>query len=85
MRLYVWNNIEGITDNYHDGGGVVMMTARPVQEVWDEYRESLGNEWPDHSHLVGIRTTLPEADYVSEVVPKENKELFRVFPDAGCC
>lgn len=85
MRLYVWDFIEGITDNYHDGGGVVMMTARPVQEVWDEYRERLGNEWPDHSRPVDVRTTLPEADYVSEVVPKENKELFRVFPDAGCC
>ena len=85
MRLYVWNNIEGITDRYHDGGGVVMMTARPVQEVWDEYRERLGNEWPDHSRLVDVRTTLPEADYVSEVAPKENKELFRVFPDSGCC
>lgn len=85
MRLYVWNNIEGITDSYHDDGGVVMMTARPVQEVWDEYRESLVNAYGDPSCLVDIRTTLPEADYVSEVVPKENKELFRVFPDAGCC
>ena len=85
MRLYVWNNIEGITDYYHNGGGVVMMTARPVQEVWDDYRESLVNVYNDRSCLVDIRTTLPEADYVSEVVPKENKELFRVFPDAGCC
>ena len=85
MRLYVWNDIDGITDNYHDGGGVVMMTARPVQEVWDEYRKSLLNRHKDYTRLVGIRATLPEADYVSEVAPKENKELFRVFPDAGCC
>ena len=83
MRLYVWNNIDGITDNYHDGGGVVMMTARPVQEVWDEYLESLVNAHKDHSCVADIRTTLPEADYVSEVAPKENKELFRVFPNAG--
>lgn len=85
MRLYVWDFIEGITNSWHSGGGVVMMTARPVQEVWDDYRESLVNEHNDRSYLKDIRTTLPEADYVSEVVPKENKELFRVFPDAGCC
>ncbi len=27
MKIFIWKQVDGITDNYHDGGGVVICAA----------------------------------------------------------
>lgn len=71
MKLYIWNYLEGLTDNYHSGGGLVIITDRDPNEAWRDYSSK------------GPLRELPEADTTVEVV--SDKEQVWVFPDAGCC
>ena len=71
MKLYIWNYLGGLTDNYHSGGGLVIVTDRDPNEAWREYTYK------------GPLTELPTADAIMEVV--SDKEQVWVFPDAGCC
>jgi hypothetical protein len=79
MKIYIWTYLEGVTNNYHDGGGVVIITNRDPQEVWDDCREKpRADFWGDCPEL-----ELPEADIVYTVDATEEKII--VFPDTGCC
>ena len=76
MKLYIWEYLDGLTEAYHSGGGLVIVTDRTVNEVWDSYTPA---EYP----CKGVLRKLPEADTTMEVV--SDKERVWVFPDAGCC
>ena len=78
MKLYIWNYLEGLTDNYHSGGGLVIVTDRDASEALDAYN----GDTRDYSSKGTLRE-LPEADTTMEVV--SDKEQVWVFPDAGCC
>lgn len=79
MRLYIWNYLESLTENYHSGGGLVICTDRSYDQVWLEIKpageDSQGDAFP---------TQLPEPDHMIEV--SEGTEAFyEIFPDTGCC
>ena len=74
MRIFIFENVEQMTANYHSRGGLVVI-AENAPDV-----KALIKDYP---HI-----TLTEDDwnnsksYALKHAPE--KELF-IFPDAGCC
>lgn len=70
MNLYVWNGIGGITDNYHDGGGL-MIIAEDLAAA---------------SELLRGVTPLKDFPKPPDLVRECNgPSEIKVFPNAGCC
>jgi len=44
MKLYVWKDLDYLTDNYHNGGGLLIVTNRNPMEVLMEYYEPFIDE-----------------------------------------
>ena len=82
MKMYIWRYIEQVTDNYHDGGGVMIYTSRNPNDVWTEYLKTL--EEVPHYDVEDVRKSLPEADVIIEGGADTEEQVF-VFQDAGCC
>lgn len=70
MKLFIWEYVVGITNNYHDGGGVVIIA--------DEYERAWREEWPNWDGDV------PEPDRTIPVGDDEQTGVY-IFADAGCC
>lgn len=70
MRIFIWEGVSNLTDNYHDGGGLVVV-AESVERAWQLAPKGSDavNRHPDRSF------TLQE---------QAVEEAF-IFPDAGCC
>lgn len=69
-KLYIYEEAAcDVTDSYHGGGGVVIITAGDPQEAWEA-----GNNAGD----------LGDPDRVIEVPATENDAVI-IFPDSGCC
>ena len=75
MQGFVWEYVDGITSNYHDGGGVLVIAENLVAA-----REALGKEG-------GVKPTsevfTQEPSWCFGVVESEPKVF--IFADAGCC
>lgn len=71
MKAFLWHQIDKVSDNYHEGGGVIIVAetidrAREIALVGDE-KMSIDGE-PDY---------IFDSDLIEEkVIP---------FPNAGCC
>lgn len=75
-KLYVYDYVDGVTTNYHDGGAVLIVTdGDPQAEL-----EAMPNEWTEKRPA----PTLPEPDVVLDVA-SESENAVRIFPDSGCC
>lgn len=73
-RIFIFEYVDGITDQYHDGGGLAIITASgdPVQLFRDAY--------PD------LDPDFAGADQpVSYILADNIEERIFVFPDVGCC
>ncbi len=84
MKTYVWEYVSEITTNWHNGGGLLIITDGDPQTKWNEYRqEQLDNE---EYNADSLRTDLPEPSLVY-ACDFDSGSLFSVmvFPDAGCC
>lgn len=79
-KLYIYDQIDGLTTNYHDGGSLVIVTAGDPQEALDADRTAAYGKFGDKPFL----TKLPEPDRVIEVADSTPEEVFE-FPDSGCC
>lgn len=75
MKLFIWEDIDGITDMWHDGGGLVI--------VAEDLADALA-QWTARSEIGGTRDVLPEPDQVYELTGESERKVF-VFPNAGCC
>lgn len=69
-HLYIYEYVEGVTENWHSGGGVLIITSGDPQAAWD------ASDRPD--------TNLGAVDRVVDV-PDYTEDAIIVFPDAGCC
>jgi hypothetical protein len=84
MKTYVWEYVSEITTNWHNGGGLLIITDGDPQTKWNEYRqEQIDNE---EYNADSLRTDLPEPSLVY-ACDFDSGSLFSVmvFPDAGCC
>jgi hypothetical protein len=84
VKTYVWEYVSEITTNWHNGGGLLIITDGDPQIKWNEYRqEQLDNE---EYNADSLRTDLPEPSLVY-ACDFDSGSLFSVmvFPDAGCC
>lgn len=70
MKLFVWNYLIGLTDNYHDGGGLVIIAEDLVEANLLVTSETEFNE------------VLPLPDLTREC---EGPVYIKVHADAGCC
>lgn len=73
--MFVWENVCELTNNYHDGGGVVIV-ANDLESARQLLKESI----PLNSKCNALKV---DPDYVTSVTA-EKDEIF-IFPDAGCC
>lgn len=73
-RMYIFEYVDGITDNYHNGGGLAIITKSgdPVQV----FRDANPDLDPDFAN---------EDAPASYQVPDDTEERIFVFPDVGCC
>lgn len=84
MKLYIYSDVNGITDNYHSGGGLVIITDRAPATVWREHVEALPKRsglYPENLDPDALGKKLP--DLVVGI--DERPERIFVFRDAGCC
>lgn len=74
MVLYLFEQVEHVSDNYHDNGGLVIV-ANDLEHAndlisGDEYIKPSPEEW--------------KKAIVYELAGTHEPKVF-VFPDAGCC
>lgn len=72
--LYIWNRVAGLTDSYHDGGGLVVIASS-----LDRAREILTAEAGVQENCEAF-TIPPDME-----VECAGEEYIAVHPDAGCC
>lgn len=82
-KLYVYENAEcAVSTGYHEGGGVIVITAGDPCEAWrasGDYASVTGKYgYPDDKGELG------EPDHVIPV-PDDTDDLVVAFPDQGCC
>jgi hypothetical protein len=72
-KMFVWQYVEGLTNNYHDGGGTLV-----IADDLGSARELLKKEVPQGSSVFK-----DDPSYMAPVMSEEDKVF--IFPDAGCC
>lgn len=72
--LFVWESVGDLTENYHDGGGVLV-----IADNLELARELLAKSVPS-----GCDAFRQPPDFTASVA-KETEDKVTVFPDAGCC
>ena len=73
MNIYIWEYVEGLTENYHDGGGLLI-----VDESLEAAREQFKIAYPDQQ--CECLTSGPD-----HIWPTEADSICIRFRDAGCC
>lgn len=77
MKIFIFQYLDGLTDNYHHGGGAVV-----IAESLERARELLNDAAPDDDdERTGYHTVMPDSFY--DVAAMEEKVF--IFPDSGCC
>jgi hypothetical protein len=80
MKLWIWNDIsEGLTSNYHSGGGAVV-----IAETRERAESLLRVEAPDLDVSDEDLHPLEPVDAIYDLWGKPDEKVF-IFPDAGCC
>jgi hypothetical protein len=83
MKTYVWEFVSQVTTDWHNGGGLLIITDIDPQDQWKEYRENKINHGESWESWDKLTEKLPEPDFSYDCYAD-----FRgvwVFPDAGCC
>ena len=73
MKLFIWEDVDGLTSAWHDSGGLVIIA---------EDEESARNLWSEHESNPNPDKPLGAPAHVRET---EGAPLVLIFPDAGCC
>lgn len=72
MKLYLFENLDKLTERWHPQGGLVIIakSRKQAEKMADDNNEGIDLEWD-------------KLKYTSKV--KESKPKLFIFPDAGCC
>lgn len=85
--VYIFENIDRISDSWHNGGSVVIVTDRDPGETWRAHLQSIAAEHKSNAVYLNdtvIRQSLPEPTVTYELRDTVAESVM-VFPDAGCC
>ena len=75
MTVFIWSGLSHLTDNYHHGGGLVVV-AESLEQARELFKPPLVPAECD-AFTVEPDRALP--------VPDDAKEEVFIFEDAGCC
>lgn len=76
MKVFIWNSINELTDNYHSDGGLVVV-AKDLERAHELARnEGVTFSEGDYDELT------PTIEYNTD---DSAEERVFIFPDAGCC
>lgn len=79
MNLFVWEDCHKLTDNYHSGGGLLIV-ARDLERAKEIFTAQYKAE--DRYDRIVFPADPPSFTWT---VPDDSAEVLLVFPDAGCC
>lgn len=71
MNVYIWEYESDITDRWHDGGGVVIVSSLSAEEAWKAAFPTREGGAPKPDRTLAVTG--------------ETEEEFILFPDSGCC
>lgn len=80
MKAYIYKYVGGLTANYHDGGGAVVITDGDPLVLLNAEAKLQHAGYDDED----FETITDAADLVLDVSGYSGDKVF-VFPDAGCC
>jgi hypothetical protein len=86
-NLYIFENVDRISDSWHNDGGLVIVTDRTYDKAWQTYLQGVAAEHPSNRVYLDdavIRQSLPEPSYIYPLAASAPESVM-VFPDAGCC
>jgi len=89
MNVYVFKDVEQLTDNYHCEGGLVVVAKNEnhVEELIKDTNKISWDESDDFT-LIGADIRLSDEEWADMIVYPTNNDAeprVYVFPDAGCC
>lgn len=77
MKVFIWQRIQELTDNYHSDGGLVVVAANLQRAV--ELAEAEGVKFSKEEDYDELTPT-----NVYNTDDSTEEKVF-IFPDAGCC
>lgn len=91
MKIFIWENIKGVSNNYHDGGGLLIIaeSLKRAEEIAVFYSEKYSyetktyKEFKNKINLLNKENEIIKPDHEFETSFSEEKVI--TFPDAGCC
>lgn len=73
MKIFIWERVDNATDNYHSGGGV-MVIAENIEHAMKLAEEE------------GVTfSSKYDSPYIEYELQGDNEPNVIIFPDAGCC
>lgn len=87
MNVYVFENVEKLTDSYHCDGGLVVV-AQDKEEVMQLIKVANKYDDLDNYKLASADIELSDEDWKNAIVYPtyvNTEPRIMVFPDAGCC
>lgn len=77
-KAFIWEYVDGLTGNYHDGGGAIVFApdldcARSALRAFEDVKDDCEAFTKDPTHVIDV--SMPDRAMPSVIV----------FPDAGCC
>lgn len=76
MYIFIWFDVNGLTDRYHDSGGLVIIASS-----LEAARESFRKEHPEQDKCEMFDV---DPDETFELKGDISNRVYR-FQDAGCC
>jgi len=76
MKAFIWSYVEHITNNWHDGGALLVI-APTLEEARKLGAEKHGND--------GVKPDLSKEPDFTFDAPTHTEPSTRAFADAGCC
>ena len=82
MKIFIWNDTDPVSSNYHDDGGLLIIASDLIRarELWSEYVDNL-DEWGKFEDKSAAHDD-PNHTYFTD---PDTEETVLVFPDSGCC
>jgi hypothetical protein len=83
--LSIWHYLDGLTDNFHSGGSLVIIGDDP-QASWKAHlaQRLADSREAKRYHSEWITTVLPQPDFTA-ILLNDAEDAVHVYPDAGCC